>query len=228
MIKRSSAAKAASNLERSTARLKGAPLQSNVLAGLEALRHRDRSILFWKSLPVSDLITVLAKATIVFLALPLLAWVIAEITGFIMLVWSSLVLLVSGLPATPLWTQLGLFGDSFGLLYHLVTVHIFWYAPLYGWLLLISAWARRAPFLWAVLPPFVLGVIERLVFNTQHFGRFLGERFGAGAEAVTAPGATHMDSTTQLTPLHFLASPGLWIGLAFAAACLYGAARIRR
>ena len=190
--------------------------------------RRDRSILFWKSLPVSDLATVLAKATIAFFVLPLLAWVITEITGLIMLVWSSLVLVLNGLPATPLWTQLGLFTGSFLLLYHLVTVHIFWYAPLYGWLMLISAWARRAPFLWAVLPPFVIGVIEKLVFNSQHFSNFLFDRFGAGAEAVTAPGAMPMDPLTQLTPLHFLASPGLWLGLAFAAACLYAAARIRR
>ena len=50
-----------------------------------------------------------------------------------------------------------------------LTVHALWHAPLYAWLLLVSGWARRTPFLWAVLPPLALGVLERIAFQTLAF-----------------------------------------------------------
>src|SRR6201987_208862 len=58
---------------------------------LDALygERRDRSILFWKSLPVSDAITVLSKLTIPFVILPLISFVIAIATQFIMLLLGS-------------------------------------------------------------------------------------------------------------------------------------------
>jgi ABC-2 type transport system permease protein len=189
--------------------------------------RRDRSILFWKSLPVSDLTTVLAKASIPFLVLPLLTFVITVVTQFIMLlstaVWSA-----SGLNVATLWTQLSFPRMSLMLLYHLVTVHTLWYAPFYGWLLLVSAWARRAPFLWAALPPLAIGFGEKIAFNTSHFATFLLHRLGGGTEAMTMPGSMPMDPTTHLTPGTYLASPGLWLGLVFTALCLAAAVRLRR
>ncbi len=102
---------------------------------LDALHgeRRDRSILFWKSLPVSDLTTVLSKASIPLVVLPLLAFAITVVTQCIMLLLSSAVLLASGLSVATLWTQLSLFQMSLMLLYHLVTVHALWHAPIY-WL----------------------------------------------------------------------------------------------
>ena len=145
---------------------------------LDALHgeRRDRSILFWKSLPVSDLTTVLSKASIPLVVLPLLTFAITVATQLIMLLLSSAVLLGSGLSVATLWTQLSLFQMSLMLLYHLVTVHALWYAPIYGWLLLVSAWARRAPFLWAALPLLAIGVVEKIAFNTSHFAAMLGYR----------------------------------------------------
>ena len=69
----------------------------------------------------------------------------------IMLLMSSAVLLGSGLSVATLWAQLSLPQTWLMLLYHLVTVHALWYAPIFGWLLLVSAWARRVPILWAAL-----------------------------------------------------------------------------
>ena len=190
--------------------------------------RRDRSTLFWKSLPVSDLTTVLAKASIPLVVVPLLAFAITVATQFIMLLLSSAVLAAKGQSVAALWTQLSFFRMSLLLLYHLVTAHVLLYAPLYGWLLLVSAWARRAPFLWAFLPPLALGYFEKIAFNTSHFGALLKQRLMGGAEAITAPGTLPVDPMTQLTPGHFLSSPGLWIGLAVAAAFLAAAVRLRR
>ena len=89
---------------------------------LDALHgeRRDRSILFWKSLPVSDVTTVLTKASIPLLVLPLLTWAITVATQWIMLLMSSVVLLGSGESVATLWRHLPLFQMWMGLLYHLL------------------------------------------------------------------------------------------------------------
>jgi ABC-2 type transport system permease protein len=204
---------------------------------LEALHgeRRDRSILFWKSLPVSDLTTVLSKAAIPVVLL-LFSFVVTVVTQFIMLLLSTVVAWGSGLSAAPLWTQLSLFQRSTMLLYHLLTVHMLWYAPIYGWLLLVSAWARRAVFLWAVLPPLAIGFAEKVAFNTSHFGAWLAYRL-SGPEAFnfsSSPGLSaqaggvSMTGMTSLDPEKFFSTPGLWIGLLVAAAFLFAAVRLRR
>src|SRR6202022_2694551 len=138
---------------------------------LEALysERRDRSILFWKSLPVSDLTTVLAKLSIPVVIIPLLSCAIAVATQFIMLLLASLVLAGSGANIHALWTQAPFFRESLGLLNHMLTVHGLWYAPFYGWLLFVSAAAQRAPLIWAATPPFVISAVEKIAFNTTYF-----------------------------------------------------------
>ena len=204
---------------------------------LDALHgeRRDRSILFWKSLPVSDLTTVLSKASIPLVVLPLIAFAIVLATQLTMLLLSTAVLLMSGLSAatsTP-WAQMPLV-----LLYGLITLAL-WHAPIYGWLLLVSGWARRATFLWAVLPLIAVQIVEKIAFNTSYFGSMLKYRFVGGMSEAFAHQPHHsvpnqsqhsfpIVDLSQLTPGNFLSTPGLWIGLAFAAAFLAAAVRLRR
>jgi ABC-2 type transport system permease protein len=190
--------------------------------------RRDRSILFWKSLPVSDVTTVLTKASIPFLFLPLISCAIAFVTQFLMLLVSSVMLAGSGFSVATYWEQVSLFQGSLLLLYHVMTVHVLWGAPIYGWLLLVSAWARRAALLWAVLPPLAIGTLEKLLFNTTYFAAFVGRFFTGGPEGSYPPGTMPMDPGTHLTPFRFLGAPGLWIGLAVTAAFLAAAVRLRR
>jgi ABC-2 type transport system permease protein len=197
---------------------------------LDALHgeRRDRSILFWKSLPVSDSTAVLAKASIPFVVLPLITFAVTVAAQGIMLLLSSAVLLGNGLSVGTLWTQVSLFPMSLMLLYHLLTVHVLWHAPFYGWFLLISAWARRAAFLWAVLPVVAIAFVEKIAFNTTYFATFLLDRLSGGAEAMTMSGGMPIDPGTHITLGRYLSAPGLWIGLAFTAICLAGAVRLRR
>jgi ABC-2 type transport system permease protein len=202
-----------------------------IFYSLEALHgeRRDRSILFWKSLPVSDLTTVLSKASIPLVVLPLLSFALTVATQWIMLLLGTAVLLGSGLSVAPLWAHMPFFQMWLLLLYHLVAVHMLWYAPIYGWLLLVSGWARRAAILWASLPLLAIGVVEKLAFNTTHFCAWLGYRFsGDAAGGSFTPDNVSMDPLMHLTPGKFLSTPGLWIGLAFFAACIAGAVRLRR
>jgi ABC-2 type transport system permease protein len=200
---------------------------------LDALHgeRRDRSILFWKSLPVSDLTTVLAKAIIPFAVLPLIAFVLSLWTLAALLLVSTAVLLATGVSPGALWAELPLVQQPLVMLYGL-TVHVLWFAPIYGWLLLASAWARRMPVLWAALPPFALALVERIAFHSTHVVTLLKYRVtGAMTEAfAVGPRASGQvfDRLTQLDPARFLSAPGLWIGLAFAVACLAAAVRLRR
>jgi ABC-2 type transport system permease protein len=190
--------------------------------------RRDRSILFWKSLPVSDLATVLTKASIPLLLLPLFVFAVTVVTQFIMLLISIAVLAGSGQSPALLWHDLSFFRMSFLLLYHLVTIHAFWHAPLYAWLMLVSAWARRAPFLWAFLPPVAACYLEKIAFNTTHLFALFSYRLSGGMEALIVEGTFPMDPMTRMTPLRFLSTPGLWIGFAVTAAFLAAAVRLRR
>lgn len=196
---------------------------------LDALHgeRRDHSILFWKSLPVSDLSTVLIKASIPLIIMPLIVFAVTVATQLLMLLLSSAILAASGQSVSALWDVMSFPRMSAMLLYHLVTVHALWQAPFFGWLLLVSAWARRTPFLWAFLPPIAICYLEKIIFNTTHLLALVTDRIGGGMEALVASGTFPMDPMTQLTPMQFLAAPGLWIGLAITAACLAGAVRLR-
>jgi len=199
---------------------------------LDALHgeRRDRSILFWKSLPVSDLTTVLSKVTIPLMVLPLLAFAITVCVQLIMLLESSVVLIFHGVSPATTWAHFPVFQNWFVLLYGLIAIAL-WHAPIYGWLLLVSGWARRATFLWAVLPLLAVCILERIAFNTSHFASLVKYRlmgFAPGAFDFNAHRSVAIDSLTQLTPGRFLSTLGLWIGLVFAAAFLVAAVRLRR
>jgi ABC-2 type transport system permease protein len=188
--------------------------------------RRDRSILFWKSLPVSDLTTVLSKFSIPILVLPIVSFAITLVTQFCMLLLSSMILMGSGADVGIVWTGIPFLSDSSVLFYHLLTIHGFWYAPLYAWLLLISAWAPRLPFLWAVLPPFVIAGLEKITFGTSHFLDLLKYR-ALGPNSAMTP-EHHHNLAATLVPHHFFSTPGLWTGLVVAAAFLFVTMRVRR
>jgi ABC-2 type transport system permease protein len=198
---------------------------------LDALygERRERSILFWKSLPVSDLTTVLSKASIPLILLPVVAFGTIVLTQFSMLLISSAALMPSGLASTS-WANFNLLQQSVILFYSVIVIAL-WHAPIYGWALLISGLARRATFLWAVMPFIAIGIFEKITFNTTYFGSMLKNRLlGAGDTAfdLQMHHSISIDSLSQLTPGRFLATPGLWLGLIFAAAFVIAAIRLRR
>jgi ABC-2 type transport system permease protein len=195
---------------------------------LDALHgeRRERSILFWKSLPVSDRTTVLSKATIPLVVLPLVTFAITVVTQFIMLLISTAALLPSGLAGTTL-ANFNLIQQSVVLLYGLIVIAL-WHAPIYGWALLVSGWVRRATFLWAVLPLLGIAFFEKITFNTSHFAAMLGKRLMGFAPEAFDFQPHHGVAIDSLTPGRYLSTPDLWIGLAFAAAFIAAAVRLRR
>jgi ABC-2 type transport system permease protein len=195
---------------------------------LDALygERRDRSILFWKSLPVSDRTTLLSKATIPLVVLPLVTFAIVVATQVVMMLWTSALLISHGMSPASTWTYVPLFRNSFILLYGLAAIAL-WHAPIYGWALLVSGWARRATFLMSILPLLAIGFFEKITFGTSHFAALLKDRLLGFAPHAFVFNANSIDCP-RLTPGNYLSSPGLWIGLIFAAAFIAAAIRLRR
>lgn len=192
--------------------------------------RQDRTILFWKSLPVSDLTTVLAKASIPVIALPLITFAVIVCTQGLMSLIGSAILLARGASPGALWAQVPLPTLWLAMLYHLITMHALYYAPFYGWFLLVSGWARRATFLWATLPVVAVLVLEKLVFDSSAFAHILLTQLGGGPAALPFPPPHNMpmEAPTLANLGAFLASPGLWIGFAVCALFLAAAVRLRR
>jgi ABC-2 type transport system permease protein len=171
--------------------------------------RKDRSILFWKSLPVSDRDTVLVKFGVAMVVVPAGVFLLQMVTNLLLTAVTSMAARQhqTWLEA---WTVSGWIGAQ-AQFAGIILVTLLWYAPVAAWFMLASVFARRAPLMFAVLPWAILTISERLVLGTSNVWRFVGWRL----------------SSTQ-TPLERLTSPGLWIGLAVAAGMLYVVIRLRR
>jgi ABC-2 type transport system permease protein len=199
--------------------------------------RRDRSILFWKSMPVSDTATVLSKLLIALVVVPVGVYVIAALTNVLS---GGLSMLRSGLggEAGLLWDA-GITMKVQLMLLIAVVVSVLWYAPVAGYLLLVSVLARRTPFLWAVLPPFVLSIGEWLTFRTHYVSDFIVHRLSSWYRLVgpsdlartifsrSEPGSSIDAAFAAIDVSRVLTSLSLWGGLVAAALLVYAAIFIR-
>jgi ABC-2 type transport system permease protein len=201
--------------------------------------RKDRSVLFWKSLPISDTATVLSKLLTALIIIPLVYFALADLTtllmAFIISVRASSSI-GSGLWHADLWFQLQVFW-----LYSIVTAAI-WYLPIAAYLLVVSSWARRAVMLWSLLPPIALILAERWFFGTHVIAAQLWER-GVGLVGAfnTNPDkglwvVTNLGHDTMQTPSSiwsfldatgFLSSPETWIGVGVGVALMFCAVQLR-
>ncbi|HTK94230.1 MAG TPA: hypothetical protein VL382_01215 [Terriglobales bacterium] len=195
----------------------------SVFYSIDALygERRDRSVLFWKSMPVSDTTTVLAKLSIPMIVLPL-------VTFAVTLVAQMLMLLLAVMRAGPgVAGHIDLLGLWWGELVHMVAFHGIWWAPFWGWFLLVSAWSRRAPLLAAALPPLVIAFAEKIAFGSQHFADWLMFRFVGGMSG-PQPSPMSKGMLMPMTPWQLITDIHLWTGFVMCAVCLAGAIYFRR
>lgn len=204
--------------------------------------RKDRSILFWKSLPVSDLTTVGSKALVGLVLVPLGVYVLALVTDLLFSgIWHLRAYL--GAPSELLlpW-DMGAWLRMQGLMLIGVVVSILWYAPIGAYLLLVSAWARRAPFLWASLPPLLIPLAERLsrgthyIWDWETYRSFGVMQLPAVREAMASSrlsiGTSHLIVLPQvldhLSLWKLFANIDVWGGVVVAVALILLTARIRR
>jgi ABC-2 type transport system permease protein len=211
---------------------------------LDALQgeRKDRSVLFWKSMPVSDTTTVLSKLFTALVVSGVIVVALAIATELVVLVIASLTLTVVGASPGPFWSG-QLLEMTVALIYWQITIAL-WYAPVAAWLLLVSAWAKRVTILWAVFTPVAIALFERVAIGTHYVQDVINARLGdpvlmkymahakgaefmvgdAGIKARGIPGRV-FDS---IDPVAFLGDPWLWVGLVVAAGFVAAAIWMRR
>src|SRR5881398_1727887 len=196
--------------------------------------RKDRSILFFKSLPVSDGLTVLSKLLVALVIAPLGVYALGLLASLALTgIWQVNAVL-GRLPAIPGWDLGGWLQAELALLLCLVVAAL-WYAPCAAYLLVVSAWARRNPFLWLLLPPVVAQILERVAFGTHYIASFIAYRLfgvwpilfshvrlGHGRAFALGSGLAQLDLKAVLTDVD------LWLGLAAAAGLVFAAIRLRR
>jgi ABC-2 type transport system permease protein len=204
--------------------------------------RRDRSILFWKSLPISDMQVVLSKIAVALVVVPLGALLLAAATQLLLftMIWLKFHGTVIG-AAMPDWSlvawlksQAVALGATMG--------GVMWYAPIAAYLLLVSSWARRNVFLWAVLPPVSLMALEGFFLRSANVANFLGQRFAGHFKAMDIDPNSFdtrtRDSSDELPRVDdvfdaldlsgMFTNAEVWLGLMAAAAMIYVTVRLRR
>ncbi len=150
-----------------------------IFYSLDALNaeRKDKSILFWRSLPITDAETVVSKLITAMILIPLVTFVAVAVSQLVNLILMSIwISIEGGSPGHLIWGSLPLFDTWLATLIVLMAIP-FWISPLLGWFLFVSAWTKRSPFLTAFLPIAVLPILEYVVFRTSMLGDAIVNRF---------------------------------------------------
>ncbi len=203
--------------------------------------RRDRSVLFWKSMPVSDRETVLSKLVFATLVMPVVAALAAVATQVLVFaILSPRVAAIDGV-LPHLWNP-SVWGGSLLLTLYALLVFALWNLPLIGWYLLVSAWVPRSPLMFATLPPLGVMLAEKIVFGTHYATQVLlarlltlgpafgGRHDGSDVGLVVQEDRLEIPHTLvdAMRPLHFLGSPEVWAGVIVGVAFVFAAIHIRR
>lgn len=212
---------------------------------LDALQgeRKDRSVLFWKSMPVSDTTTVLSKLFTALVVSGAIVVAVAVATQLIVMLLATVIFAFSGVNAVTLWTDSQFLQTTVALVYWQIGVAL-WYAPLAAWLLLVSSWAKRVTILWALFTPLAVLVFERVAIGTQYVQNLLASRvsdpvlktymaYARGAELMVGDDGIKAHRLPKrvldgIDPVGFLSNPWLWVGLVVAAGFVAAAIWMRR
>ena len=200
--------------------------------------RRDKSVLFWKSLPISDTITVLSKLATALAVIPLLYFLAADVTALLIAFIVSVragAQVGGALWHVDLWLQLQ------GLWLYLLVTSAIWYLPLAGYLMVVSAWAKRAVMLWSLLLPLALMLVERWFLGSHRLAHLLAQRLiglfpvafhaqpgnHAMFDQMFQDGAQHGSIWPLFNVSGFVSSPDTWLGVLAGALLIAGAIQLR-
>jgi len=211
---------------------------------LDALyaERKDKSILFWRSLPITDAETVISKLLVVFLAIPIATFAAVVVSHLLNLIIVSIWLATEGAsPGRMIWGAVPLF-DTWGAVLTVLIALPIWMAPLIGWFLFVSAWAKNGPLLRAVLPIAMLPILEYIVFKSWNLGEAILMRLrldalplfdgmrnvGFDEDDVHSMLAENISLISWLDYGSFFTSFDVWAGLVVCGAFAGGAIWLRR
>ena len=210
--------------------------------------RRDRSVLFWKSMPVSNMATVLSKLVSMAVVTPLITALVGIVVGSLVALVAALAMSAFGASILPKLLATGEFYLAPLAVLAVIPVYALWVLPSLAWCMAVSAWAKRAPFLWAVGTPVLAGILlswQEAMFD-RSFGaewfweNVVGRLFGSFIPGLWFAFSQNWERIDDFKPTEqsvfdlvsmsygSLASPSVWIGVAVAAALLAAAIRLRR
>lgn len=210
--------------------------------------RKDRSILFWKSLPASDSLTIASKLAAGMVVAPVMFWLVFVLTHIVMAVICSIMVMSVGENPWTLFLSVAQPVRAWSLVLLSYLAASIWFLPFHGWLLLVSAFAPRIPLLFAVLPPIVFAILQiwidflrTFTLDSSLFG-VIGEWIanspaimtaqihdGRGKVALGVPTTAAFDhSVTAANIFARLFSLEMLAGLGVAAVFLAGALWLRR
>ena len=203
--------------------------------------RNDKSILFWRSLPVTDAETVISKLLTAIVVIPFITLAVGAATQLLGLLISSVWVGMRGANAWHLiWEAVPLV-DNWTATFILLMAFTIWLSPFIGWFLLVSAYTRRSPLLMAMLPIIILPMLERSILNSTLlfdalvvrsanipiyknieleglFDEKMFQMVGDGGISIVA----------MLDVGRFLTSPGLWAGIIVCGLLTTAAIYVRR
>ncbi len=203
--------------------------------------RKDRSILFWKSLPVTDGVTVASKLFVACIVLPLGTFALALVTDVLFTAIWDVRAVIGHAPELVAWDTVA-FLKTQAVMFLGLVVSILWYAPFFGIFLLASAGLRRNVLMWVTVVPLLAVIVERIAFGTRWISNLVEYRWEGIWGSLNVETAV-LGSIKDVGPAVVVSIPGvydrvhvgpaftnidLWLGVLFAAACAYAAARLRR
>lgn len=184
--------------------------------------RRDKSILYWKTMPVSDLTTVLSKFCFTVLGFSLIAVAVSLISGLIFIAYANI-----ALPAELVARDSAGMNFSMMVVWPLATIFLalVWCAPVFALMLFVSAWAKKMPFLMLIVPVIVIRLVEKIVFGSDRIFSFLV----AHSPFTLLESHSQMDGVGQYLQTYLVDSfASLLMGLVVAAVLIWGAAWHRK
>jgi len=202
--------------------------------------RKDKSILFWRSLPITDAETVVSKLIVALLVIPAAALAGTFATHLLFMIISSVWIMFEGGNAGHLiWSAAPVF-DVWGAAILTAMATTIWMSPFIGWFFFVSAYTRRMPLLMAVMPLIVLPLVEIAILPTKILAKTIWSRFtdmplaGMNLEDVFNDGALaelHEENVSMLAALdmgRFFTSPAVWAGIVVCGLLVTAAIYVRR
>jgi ABC-2 type transport system permease protein len=202
--------------------------------------RKDKSILFWRSMPATDAETVISKLLTAAIVIPAITALGIWATHLVNLIVTSIWVSVKGGDASMLiWGSVSILDNWLAALIVVVASGI-WMSPFIAWFLFVSTWAKRMPILMAFMPPIVLGLLEWIVFRTQYFLTTIGDRgdmrplFHSMSletffeEEQWREGMENISLLQHIDLVGFVTDRGFWSGLVVCAILTTAAIYVRR
>lgn len=202
--------------------------------------RKDKSILFWRSLPVTDAETVVSKLATALLVLPGATIVAVIATHLINLIVTSIWVSFKGGDAiTLIWSSAPLM-DNWLSLVILVYAAIIWMSPFVGWFLFVSAYSKRPPLLMAFLPLVLIPMIEGIFSHSNEFARVVWGRMAmipihSGFDIEEFFDDDNFELNEQMVSVlgqidlgRFVSSQSMWAGVVICGLLSFGAVYVRR